>query len=158
MTSPKQRRLAAFAAGDRSHTGRHNDWDRLTPFVRYCPETGRILEAGAMSVAAVARMEADCGWSYLRQSADRDLHYVDLSGASPRRRVRSACPARLDGQALSGLPVPCVIIVTDPAGASTTIEADAPALLLQCDYPGRYRVHVASIPHTDGAFEMEVTP
>jgi len=161
--SPKQRRLAAFAAGDRSHTGRHNDWDRLTPFARYCPETGRILETGGMSLAALERLEADRGWVYLRQSADPGLHYVDLSGVRPRRRARAACPARLEGDLLSGLPIPCTVTVTDPAGDVTTIDvtpgdADATALLLGCDYPGRYRVRVASVPYTDGEFVMEAAP
>lgn len=163
MTSPKQRRLAAFAASDRSHVGRHNDWDRLTPFARYCPETGCILETGSMSLAALAQLEADRGWAYLRQSAQPDLHFVDLSGLTPRRRARTACPARLDGDVLTDLPAPCVVTITDPAGDATTIDvtpADgaAPALLLECAYPGRYRVHVASIPHTDGEFDMEIAP
>lgn len=157
MTSAKQRRLVAFAAGDRSHTGRHNDWDRLTSFARYCPETGCILESGSMSLAALEQLEADRGWAYLRQSARPDLHYVDLSGLKPRRRARLACPASLDGRTLNGLPVPCIITVIDPAGDTHTVEGDATALELRCAYPGRYRIRVTSIPHTDGEFDMEAT-
>lgn len=157
MTSARQRRLDAFAAGDRSHGGRHNDWDRLTPFGRYDPVTGEILEAGSMSVAALDRLEMDRGWTYLRQAVQLGVHYVDVSGASPRRRARSACRARLEGQILTGLPVPCTVTVIDPAGDATVIDADAPELDLRCAFPGRYQVRVVSVPHTDAEFVMEVT-
>lgn len=156
MTSAKQRRLAAFAATDRSHTGRHNDWVRMVPFARYDLQTGAILEAGQMPVAALDRIEAEKGWRYLRRAADPALHFVDVAADPPRRRARSSCPARLEGTTLRSLPVPCIVTVTDPAGERTVIDCDVDALALSFEFPGTYRLNVASVPYTDGEFELEV--
>lgn len=158
MTSSKQRRLAAFAASDRSHVGRHNDWDRLTSFARYCPETGRILETGSMSLAALDRLEADRGWAYLRQAAQPDLHYVDLSGLTPRRRAKTACPAQINGYILSGQPAESQVTVTDAAGDVTPIDHNGEPVAFQFAFPGAYVIRVASIQHTDGVYSVEVAP
>lgn len=156
MTSAKSRRLAAFEASDRSITGRHNDWDRMTPFTRYDPETGAILETGDMAVAALDQMETTKGWAVIRQASERNTHYVDISGLKPRRRCCPTCPATLDGTTLTGLPVPCTITITDESWERTVIENDEPSLKLMFDYPGAYAVTVRSVPYTDGVFTIEV--
>lgn len=154
MASPKARRLAAFDSADRSISGRHNDWDRMTPFTRYDPATGEIIETGDMSVAALDRLEAG-GWTCLRQKSQPAVHYVDISGEAPRRRCRKACPAVLTGSTFSNLPSPCTVMITDETFERTCISCDDQALALTFDYPGTYVLTVRAPAYTDGVFTIE---
>lgn len=148
--------MAAFEASDRTITGRHNDWDRMTPFTRYDADTGAILETGDMAIAALAQLETARGWSVIRQASQRDTHYVDVSGLKPRRRCCAASPAALNGTTLTGLPVPCTVTITDEAWLQTVLECSEPSLELAFDYPGAYAVTVRAVPYTDGVFTIEV--
>ncbi|GHE74700.1 hypothetical protein GCM10019059_37790 [Camelimonas fluminis] len=127
---------------------------RATPFVRYDPATGEVLETGNMAIGAVRYLEQQTGWSYLTRPARLGLDYVDLATKSIAERT--PCPAALDGATLHNLPAPCTVIVTDAAGAQTDIAADAPDLALVFDFPGAYAVSVRCVPHIDGEFSLEV--
>ena len=127
---------------------------RPTPFTRFDPATGEVLETGNMTIGGVRHLEAQTGWSYLTRPARLGLDYVDL----PAQLIteRSPCPAILDGATLRNLPAPCIVTVTDAAGARTEVAADAPELALEFDFPGSYAIRVRSIPHLDGEFSIEV--
>lgn len=158
MTSSKQRRLTAFEQNGFDRAGRHQDWDKPTEFVRYEPGTGEILETGIMPAAGVAYLAENNGWTYLLQSAQLGRHYVDLSGGTPRRRVRSSCPAQIVGHILSGQPVGSRVTVTDAVGDVTLIGHAGEPVELEFDLPGTYVILVESVPHTDGVYTVEVSP
>lgn len=155
MTSARQRREAAFIAADRDRaTGLPNEWFETTPFIRFDPATGEILEHGHMSLAGLRLLEETQGWTWLPQSGRPDLHYVNP--ATGRRRVKATCPAVLDGMMLRNLPQPCRIEIAEgTTGAQVYAETEA-EVELSFDHPGTYTVWVLSVPYTPGEFVVTV--
>lgn len=136
-------------------TGIPDAWHIPTPFIHYDRATGDLLGHGVSSVAGLAHLEAVTGNAYLPVSGDPAIHYVDLSRAKPRRRVKAACPARLDGLTLCDLPIPCRIEISDPVFAPTVYAIEAAELDLVFDHPGTHTVRVLSAPYTPGVFPVE---
>lgn len=137
-------------------TGHHEKWVTTTDYLRYDPETGAILDTGMMSVGAIERFQQE-GHAFLLKRAQLGVHYVDIAASQPRRRTRSACPAALSGQCLTGLPIPCTVEVLDPAHDATLVQCDDPELAIEFEYPGKYTITVRSVAHTDGVFTAEVS-
>ena len=128
------------------------NWFVMTPFVRYEPDTGEILEQGQMSFSAIKHLEQENGWRYLREAGSSNTHYVDVSAATVREKT--ACPAMLDGLTLRSLPQPCSIEISNPIGAPTIYDMAAPEVALEFDHPGSYRVRILSVSHLPGAFAV----
>lgn len=154
MTSPRQRRLQGFVKADRDRTGIPNDWFRTTPFIRYDPVTGEILEKGTESIAGLKHMSDVSGYHYLPVAGDFNLHYVDT--VKMRRRCKSICPAVLDGLVLRALPRPCRIEISEPATGTEVYELSDPEIALAFDHPGTYTVRVLAVPHLPGEFTVVV--
>jgi len=148
--SPRQRRLQAFVAADRDRTGIPNEWFEMTPFIRFDPATGEIIQYGTMSLGGLTHLEETQGWSWLPQSGRPDLHYVNP--ATGRRRVKAVCPAVLDGLMLHNLPQPCRIEITEEATGQQVYDETAAEVQLSFDHPGTYTVRVLSVPFTPGEF------
>lgn len=66
---------------------------------------------------------------------------------------RPACPARLVGDELRGLPVPCTILIDDVGYPCDTPDAE-----LVFTQPGEYTVRVQAWPYMDGVFEVTHEP
>jgi hypothetical protein len=149
VTSPKQRREQAFITADRDRTGIPNDEYRMTPFIRYL-DTGEIVEKGIESIAGLKYLSEKFGYRYLPISGDWVDFYVDV--AKQRRRLKTPCPAVLEGLTLVNLPVPCRIEITDPTNETQTYEHDEDAVELEFAHPGEYRVRVLSVPYYPGEY------
>jgi len=156
--SAKQRRLSAFQRNGFDRSGRHEDWDRVTDWLRYDAVTGEVLESGVMPVAGVRHLKETKSWAYLPQSAKIGTHYIDLSGSMPRRRTRSACPAQVSGHVLFGQPASARVTVVDPIGDVAVIDHGGVAVEFEFSLPGTYVIRVESVPHTDGVYRVEVAP
>lgn len=152
--SARQRRNQGFAAADRDRTGVPNEWFEMTPFIRFDRETGEILEHGTMSLGGLRHLEETQGWAWLPQRGDPDLYWVNPQ--TKRRRVKSVCPAVLDGLTLRDLPQPCRIEIAEPATGTQVYEETEAALELSFEHPGIYTIRVLSTPHTPGEFEVTV--
>lgn len=125
-----------------------------TPFSRFDPDTGAILETGVMSHAGVQALTDENGWHYIKEASRLGEDYVSLPDLTIT--PRQPCPASLDGLVLSDLPVPCCVKVRDEAGEQFETACDEPSLELEFDYPGTYTVTVVSVPYLDGVFTVEV--
>lgn len=156
MTSPKQRRIQAMAAGGYDLSGRHQSWDIMANFVRYDPLTGVVLESGSMAAAAVDKMREQPGRHYLKGSGTRTDHFVDLSSETPELKRKTACPASLTGTIFTDLPIPCVVSVVDESEEQTDIECDEGVINLSFDYGGTYVITISAAQYMNGVFTIEV--
>lgn len=143
---------------DRS--GVADEWRWIVPYVRYLPETGQVVEAGRQAVGALRRLsEAGIGcYLELEAGAAHDLgltttHFVDVGGTG-LLTPKGACPAALDGATLRGLPQPCTIEVSDPAGTARYPWSGGAELVLTANHPGIYAVRVLSARCLPGEFEV----
>nr|WP_313656923.1 hypothetical protein [Achromobacter ruhlandii] len=82
-------------------------------------------------------------------AADAQTQYIENGRVMPRPLSR----ASLDGRTLSGLTVPCSIIINDGE-----YPCDETHVELEFDQPGRYRVTVRAWPQMDKEFEIENPP
>ncbi|MCJ2009813.1 hypothetical protein [Methylobacterium sp. J-092] len=134
------------------------DYITQANFVEY-DASGAIMRGGHQGIAfttdAMARGERVLmtGMSFRPEDVCR-THYVET--ALRHIRVRTECPAVLDGLVLSRLPQPCRIEISSPFATPTFYDWIDPALTLSFEHPGRYTVRVLSIPYLPGVFEVPV--
>lgn len=148
--SKKERRRLALQENDYHLGGLHNDWFRITDFVRYDPATGEILSWGTMPIAALRQQEKELGHHFVEVKGEPTTHYVQDGFVV----LKKAPTSELNGLELTKLPVPSKIIVMDETGDSETYDWDEPELKLEFDNPGTYRVTVKAIPYRDAVFEV----
>lgn len=133
----------------------HPDFVVQLPFVRFDTGTGEITSTGMMARAHILRERLETGGTIIG-SGHYATHHVDL--ATRTVREKTACPARLDGMTLRGLPMPCRIEISNPSGEPSVYPNDEAAELdLAFDHPGTYAVRVLSVPHRPGAFTVVAT-
>lgn len=153
MTSPKD--PAKFTGPvNTDRAGNNLNWFVTTPFVRFNPLTGEILEAGEMSFAGINHLEQAGAGRYLKERGHFDTHFVDVESLAVVEKA--PCPASLDGVVLRNLPRPCRIEISNPVGAPTVYEENAKSVELAFDHAGSYQVRVLSVPHLPGEFEVVV--
>ncbi|MFE1598176.1 hypothetical protein [Methylobacterium sp. ID0610] len=127
----------------------------ISPFIRY-DEQGSIVATGEMAIGHIQALRIQ-GDRILPETGKWDTHYVDRGAeGGPRKRVKSRCPATLDGFTLRNAPQPCRVEISDPVNGLTVYAADDAEIELQFSHSGTYRVRVLSAPHTPGEWTIEV--
>lgn len=118
----------------------------------YDQSTGRIMfivECGDLQVEH-QRNAVPC------PTGDSTTHYV-LSGAPVER---PACPAVLNGKVLSGLPVPCKLVIHTGdyvmGRIGTEYHVFEPTVELAFPNPGAYTAVVECFPYLDGIYKVNV--
>ncbi|CAO4186220.1 hypothetical protein CLBKND_04919 [Methylorubrum aminovorans] len=103
--------------------------------------TDRIAAGERILIAPVPLVESEVGAT----------RFVDV--AARVVRMKTPCPARLDGMMLHDLPLPCTIEISAPLnGLITHDEAEDTELSLSFDHPGTYAIRVTSPRHLPGNF------
>lgn len=114
----------------------------MTQFAKY-DEQGRVLFIGDVPESMLSLQ----GEGIFVGEIDGATQYIVAGGKHPR----PANPARLMGQNLHDLPVPCVIKINKKEYPCNEASAQ-----LNFTYPGLYRVTVQAFPCLDASFEVQV--
>jgi hypothetical protein len=82
---------------------------RVTPFVKYDPETGAVVEHGTIAVGIIQHL-METGQPYLAGKGQFGVHRV-VNGVLEEIPL---APATWEGDNLIGLPVPCFVTLAAP--------------------------------------------
>lgn len=110
--------------------------------------TGRIVQYGSCP-SSILQLQATPG-RYAMQGDGTDAdHYVDLQGTAPAIMPLRPNPARQNGKQLTGLPVPCVIVINGRRYPCDEDHAD-----LEFSFSGTYAVSVEAFPYLPASFKV----
>lgn len=112
-------------------------------------QTGRAIRDGRAIALHLKDLQAHGPVSYFISDHDYkiDQIYYDRGGL----RVKQQCPAVLDGQTLSNLPVPCQLIIDNRC-----YTCEDSVTQLNFTYPGVYLVEVRAWPYLPKTFKVVV--
>jgi hypothetical protein len=120
----------------------------MIPYVHYKTATGRIVMAGTVPLLELVEQQQPLrdGCAVLAGEGHWDTHYVSDGQIAPR----PACPAVLQGQQITGIPLPATLTID---GAAYAVEA--PTVALDLSYPGTiYRLCLQAWPYLDADWEV----
>ena len=83
-------------------------------------------------------------------------HWVDERAFFPQIRDRTPCPATLDGQTFTGLPIPCTIEISVPGDQPRTYKVEAESARIDFDHVGEYTARITSAKHLPGEYTVKV--
>lgn len=83
-------------------------------------------------------------------------HYVDETAFFPQIKERTPCPATLEGQTFSGLPVPAQIEISVPGDQPRSYATESSTVEIGFDHVGEYTVHVISAKHLPGVYTVNI--
>jgi hypothetical protein len=111
----------------------------IRPFVKYDPETGRIIEFGSLAEQDIKAWITQ-GLPYLFGVGSIDTHYVDVATKTILPRAEN--PVTLEDTRFEGLIFPGMVICLDEFGRREEVEIEQAKLELSFTFPGTYRLTV----------------